>query len=170
MLVEFVQVSKFAYKNQNGYITVCPTLKFMGVVAILITFLVFNFLLIQYRTLEQNLAISSILSHTILPIMYILDWLLFYERKQLHWFTPLLSLLIPFFYVLFIYIRAWLFGNKLDLLYPYFFRDLNYLGPAKVLMWIGILFVVFLLLAYLLFFLNHFTKSKPLKKSKDPYT
>ena len=33
--------------------------------------------------------------HMVLPVMYIVDWLLFYEHKKVKWYYPLASALFP---------------------------------------------------------------------------
>ena len=74
-----------AKKKEDGYVTVAPALKFVGMLGILLTFLVFNILLAgaEGRDPQANWRIGSLCAHVVLPIMYVTDWFLFYERKKL---------------------------------------------------------------------------------------
>ena len=91
--IVFAELVQTAKKEEDSYVTVAPFLKFIGVLAVLLTFLVFNFLLAGRpdRDPQANWRISSISFHIILPVMYILDWILFYEHKNVRWFYPLAS-------------------------------------------------------------------------------
>lgn len=125
MLFELIETIK---KNKNSYVKFNPLIKFMGILMILLTFFVFNILLADDRTLAENLSISSLLLHVALPIMFVLDWILFYERKQTKWYYPLLSILVPLIYVIFIYLRAFILNGKGEVIYPYFFFNINEIG------------------------------------------
>lgn len=85
MLFELIETIK---KNKNSYVKFNPLIKFMGILMILLTFFVFNVLLAGDRTLAENLSVSSLLLHVALPIMFVLDWILFYERRQTKWYYP----------------------------------------------------------------------------------
>ena len=76
MLAELIQTAK---KKTDGYVTVVPGLKFVGMLAILLTFLVFNILLAgaEGRDPQANWRIGSLCAHVVLPIMYVADWFLF---------------------------------------------------------------------------------------------
>ena len=102
VLAELIQTAK---KKVDSYVNVAPFVKFIGVLAILLTFLVFNFVLAGQpdRDPQANWRIASISFHVILPIMYAVDWILFYEHKKVRWFYPLLSVLFPLLYVVFVY-------------------------------------------------------------------
>ena len=77
--IVFAQLVQTAKKDKDSYVSTAPFLKFIGVLAILLTFVVFNFLLANRpdRDPQANWRISSISFHVILPIMYVLDWILF---------------------------------------------------------------------------------------------
>lgn len=164
MFAELVQTAK---KKNDSYTTVLPTLKFMGVLMILLTFFVFNGLLAENRTLEQNLAVSSVLLHVVLPVMYIADWFMFYERGMLKWYFPLLSVSVPLVYVLFVFIRAWIIKGEGKVVYPYFFLNVDNLGWSGVLTWIGILFAAFVGVGFIIFFIDRIIKSPAEKNSQE---
>ena len=160
MFAELVQTAK---KSENGYVSASPLLKFIGLLGIMLTFLVFNFLLAGRpdRELQSNWRVSSICLHVILPIMYIFDWLLFYEHKKIRWFYPLVSVAFPVLYIIFIYTRAFIvnFNPEVPYLYPYFFLNLDNLGVAGVAKWVVILFAGFIVLGYIFYGIDKIIKS-----------
>ena len=161
MFAELVQTAK---KNEDSYVSASPLLKFIGLLGIMLTFLVFNFLLAGRpdREFQANWRVSSICLHVILPIMYIFDWLLFYEHKKIRWFYPLVSVAFPVLYIIFIYIRAFIvnFNPEVPYLYPYFFLNLDNLGVAGVAKWVAILFAGFIVLGYIFYGIDKIIKSK----------
>ena len=161
VLAEIIQT---AGKKADSYVTTVPFLKFIGVLAILLTFLVFNFLLAGQpdRDPQANWRIASISFHVILPIMYVLDWILFYEHKKVRWFYPLASVVFPVLYVVFVFTRAAIvnFNPEVPYLYPYFFLNLDNLGVAGVAKWVAILFAGFIALGYIFYGIDKLIKSK----------
>ena len=159
MLAALIQTAK---KKENDYVTAAPLLKFIGMLGILLTFLVFNIMLAgaEGRDPQLNWRIGSILFHVVLPIMYIADWFLFYERKKCRWYYPIASIGFPLAYAIFLLIQAVILnfdssimtptpGSTTPLIYPYFFVDLEELGVPGVLMWVGILAVAFAAIGFL---------------------
>ena len=154
MTVALVQT---ANKKEDGYVTALPMLKFIGMLGILLTFLVFNLMLAGAREAQLNWRVGSIVFHVVLPLMYIADWFLFYERKQCKWYYPLASTAFPLVYVIFLLIQAIILkfdssivanGSSTPLIYPYFFVNLETQGVPGVLVWIAILTVVFVAVGY----------------------
>lgn len=139
-----------------------PTLKFTSVIMIMVTFLVYNILLanansvVDYFTSLYNLSF-----HVILPLMFIVDWFIFYERGSVKWFYPLLCVIFPFVYVAFIMIRAAVLNwNPNEFLYPYFFLNVSKIGIKGVAVWLLILVVVFVGIGYLLMLIDKVKKNK----------
>lgn len=161
MFAELVQTAK---KKEDSFVKTAPFLKFIGVLAILLTFLVFNFLLAGQpdRDPQANWRIASISFHVILPLMYVFDWLLFYEHKKVRWFHPIASVAFPLLYVVFVFVRAAIvdFNPDVPYLYPYFFLNLDNLGVAGVAKWVAILFVGFIALGYIFYGIDKLIKSK----------
>ena len=162
--IVFAELIQTAKKKTDSYVSAAPFLKFIGVLAILLTFLVFNILLAGQpdRDPQANWRISSISFHVILPIMYVFDWMLFYEHKKVRWFYPLASVIFPLVYVVFIYVRAAILGFNPDVpyIYPYFFLNLETQGIAGVARWVAILFVGFIALGYVFYGIDKLIKSK----------
>ena len=168
MLTALIQTVK---RKDDGYVTAAPMLKFIGMLAILLTFLVFNIMLAgaEGRDPQANWRVGSLCFHVVLPILYIADWFLFYQRKQCKWYYPIASIGFPLAYVIFLLIQAIIlkFDTSIlipttttPLIYPYFFVNLDTQGVPGVLMWIGILSVAFAAVGFLFFGLDKLGKKK----------
>ena len=165
MLVALIQTIK---RKEDGYVTATPLLKFIGMLGILLTFLVFNFLLAGAadRNPQLNWRIGSICFHVVLPLMYIADWFLFYERKKTTWRYPIASISFPLAYAIFLLIHAAILGfdtsiltpTGTTLIYPYFFVNLETQGVPGVLMWIAILSVAFVAIGFAFYGLDRLEK------------
>lgn len=150
-------------------------IKFMGVVWMVITFCIFNFMLaggdsrheividgqVYFSILPiKDFRIGSILAHIVLPILYIVDWILFYERGKDKWYTPFFALIGPLAYILVVYIRVGVMvglGTPLDntqALYPYPFFKISPMLPVILL---GFL-VGFIAVGYLVFGIDKLLK------------
>ena len=171
MLAALIQTAK---KKEDSYVTAAPALKFIGVLGILLTFLVFNIMLAgaEGRDPQLNWKINSLAFHVVLPVMYIADWFLFYERKKCKWYYPIVSIVFPLAYAVFLLIQAIIlkFDSSIlipttttPLIYPYFFVNLETQGVSGVLMWIAILAVAFVAVGFLFFGLDKLGKKETVK-------
>ena len=165
MVASLVQTIR---KQEDSYVTTAPMMKFIGMLGILLTFLVFNIMLAgaEGRDPQLNWRIGSLTFHVVLPIMYIADWFLFYERKQCKWYYPIASIGFPLAYVIFLLIQATILGfdssiliptTTTPLIYPYFFVNIETQGWG-VLLWIVILLVAFVAVGYLFYGLDRLEK------------
>ena len=168
MLASLIQTAK---KKDDSYVTTAPLLKFIGMLGILLTFLVFNIMLAgaEGRDPQANWRVGSLLFHVLLPIMYIADWFLFRERRKSKWYYPIASIGFPVAYVIFLLIQAIIlkFDSSIlipttttPLIYPYFFVNLDTQGVTGVLTWIGILSAAFVIVGFLFFGLDRLGKKK----------
>ena len=169
--VMFAGLIQTIKKKEDSYVSAAPLMKFIGMLGILLTFLVFNLMLAgaEGRDPQANWRVSSLSFHVVLPIMYIVDWFLFYERKQCKWYYPIATISFPLLYVLFLLIQAVVlkFDTSIlipttttPLIYPYFFVNLDTQGVSGVLMWIGILSAAFIAMGFLFFGLDKLKKKK----------
>ena len=168
MLASLIQTAK---KKEDSYVTTAPMLKFIGMLGILLTFLVFNIMLAgaEGRDPQANWRIGSLVFHVVLPILYIADWFLFRERGKAKWYYPVASIGFPVAYVIFLLIQAVIlkFDSSIlipttttPLIYPYFFVNLDTQGTTGVLMWIGILSVAFCTVGFAFFGMDKLLKSR----------
>ena len=168
MLASLIQTAK---KKEDSFVSAAPLLKFIGMLGILLTFLVFNIMLAgaEGRDPQANWRVGSLLFHVTLPILYIADWFLFRERRNCKWYYPIASIGFPICYVIFLLIQAIILNfdssiliptTTTPLIYPYFFVNLDTQGVGGVLMWIGILSAAFVVVGYLFFGLDKLGKKK----------
>ena len=166
MLAGLIQTAK---KKEDSYVSAVPRLKVIGMLGILLTFLVFNIMLAGSRDAQLNWRIGSLIFHVVLPLLYILDWFLFYEREKSLWYYPLASVGFPLAYVIFLFIQAIILGfdtsitipgSTTPLIYPYFFVNIATQGVGGVLLWILILFIVFVAVGFGFFGLDRLCKKK----------
>ena len=168
MLASLIQTAK---KKEDSYVTTAPMLKFIGLLGILLTFLVFNIMLAgaEGRDPQLNWRIGSLCFHVVLPILYIADWFLFYERKKCKWYYPVVSAGFPLAYAIFLLIHAAIlrFDSSIliptgtgVLIYPYFFVNLETQGVGGVLMWIAILAIVFVVVGFAFYGIDRLGKRK----------
>lgn len=173
MLAALIQTAK---KKEDSFVKTAPLLKFIGMLGILLTFLVFNIMLAgaEGRDPQLNWRIGSLCFHVVLPIMYIADWFLFYERKQCKWYYPVASIGFPLAYAIFLLIQAIILGfdtsiliptTTTPLIYPYFFVNIDTQGVDGVLMWIAILAVAFVAVGFLFFGLDRIEKKNKASKN-----
>ena len=169
--IMFTALFQTIRKKEDSYVKASPMLKFIGILGILLTFLVFNVMLAgaEGRDPQANWRIGSLLFHVLLPIMYIADWFLFYERKQCKWYYPIASIGFPLAYVIFLVIQAIILGfdssiliptTTTPLIYPYFFVNIETQGVPGVLMWIAILSVAFVAMGFGFYGLDRISKKQ----------
>ena len=164
MLAALIQTAK---KKRNSYVTTASVLKFIGMLGILLTFLVFNILLAGDRDPQLNWRVGSLLFHVVLPAMYIADWFLFYERGKCKWYYPIASTAFPLAYIAFLLVQAIILkfdssilipSTTTPLIYPYFFVNLDTQGVSGVLRWIGILLAAFVAVGFVFYGLDKLGK------------
>jgi hypothetical protein len=136
--------------------------KFALSVSMLIVMFTYQLMLKPNSEYYQNLKGISIVYdlclHYIVPILVILDWIIFDSKDCLSWKTPFWSLVFPFFYLGFVFIRAntgnpFFNGYRLSN-YPYFFLDIETIGFIRVSFWIAALVVSLLTVGYLFIIIN----------------
>jgi hypothetical protein len=158
----FLLVNNFLHKrkkvgeNENGWFA-----HFKGAItiALTITMLVYNFVLLPNLSTMGNykpFTLTDILIHYAIPIMVILDWILFDKKGVYSVFDPLKWLIFPFAYLAFVMVKA-SFGYVIEGIsskYPYFFINIDKLGAAAVTYNVLLLVLVFLAVGYLLWFID----------------
>lgn len=141
--------------EREGYNRKIRTFKFMTTVMILVTFLVYNTMLGNPFHLDYWRKIASHCLHIFAPLLFIIDYFLFEEKKSISVYAPLFSVIIPLVYVVYIFILG---AAIKDFEYPYFFLDVNDIGYGGVMIWVVVLLAVFTGLGYLLWLYNRTEK------------
>ena len=168
MVAQLVQTAK---KKEDSYVTTAPLLKFIGVLAILLTFVVFNTMLAGAagRDPQLNWRVGSLLAHVVLPVMFVADWFLFRERGMVKWYYPIASAGFPLAYMAFIFIQAAILkfdtsilipGTNTPLIYPYFFVNLETQGVAGVAKWAVLMFAAFMVVGFVFYGIDRILTQK----------
>lgn len=176
VVAELIQTIK---KKDDSYVSASPLMKFIGILGVLLTFFVFTFMLAgaEDRAPQLNWRVGSICFHVVLPILYIVDWILFYERKTVKWYYPFASIIFPFCYFVFIMIQGLILnfdtsilipGTKTPLVYPYFFLNIDTQGFLGVIKWLFIFFIGYIVIGYLFYGINRISFKK--KKNDESVT
>ena len=166
----YLLIKNIRNKDENKISTSMSIIRFISVIMILVTFFVYNILLAKDKTISDYFfSISNLIMHLILPLMFLVDWILFNNHNNSKWYYPFLSTILPLIYVAFILIRALILGNSYSgTLYPYFFLNVERLGLGGVTLWVIILVVFFVALGYILFMFDRFkTIKEKLKRNKE---
>lgn len=158
-IIMLLELRDTAKKNADSFVTTFPIFKFVALLAILLTFIIYNFVLAQRRDIKESFVVSSVTLHIILPLMFTLDYILFYEHGKVKWYYPILSTIFPLLYVTFIYVHAairnfdasiYYPGRRDPFIYPYFFLNLEKLGVIGVVKYILIILVIFIVFGYVI--------------------
>ena len=145
------------YEGQRGG-TLLPNLKGAVVLGITITGLVYHFLLSGSYQAQGTLALSNVLLHYIVPLMAVIDWLLFSDKGHYRWKSPFLWLLVPDLYFVYVQIRVSMGaslgtgGNR----YIYPFINVDALGWGKVILNGLLLNLFFVLLGFVFVAIDRF--------------
>ncbi len=99
--------------------------------------------------------VADVLLHSIIPVGYVLYWLLFGPRDGLGWKDAIAWLLYPGVYLVYVLARGAVSG-----LYPYPFVDVNVLGYGGVLARAAIFLLVFLGMGFLVVAVARWTRGR----------
>ena len=158
-IIMFLELRDTAKRSGDSFVTTFPLVKFIVLLGILLTFIIYNFVLAPRRDIQDSFVVASVTLHIILPLMYTFDYVLFYEHGKVKWYYPILSTIFPLLYAAFIYIHAAIYrfdssiyypGRKDPFIYPYFFLDLDKYGVVGVAKYIVIILIVFVVFGYLI--------------------
>lgn len=148
MIINIKENNHNYHNNFKGAVTI----------TILITFIVYNFILRPFmHDVEGVMKINSVgnlIVHVILPLMVLFDYILFDEKGN--YSKAYLWVLIPLFYFIFICIRA-KFGYTFTYAqsrYPYFFLDIDEYGIYQVIFNAIISILLILALIYIYVFID----------------
>lgn len=156
--VYFIIDIVYLLRNRNAQTTTpkpwCHPVKYACLMAITVTFLVAHFLLGGGTFFDENgtFVWTTPVLHYIIPIMTILDWIIFDEKGYMGFRDVLAGLVLPLVYFAYVLIRVGVFGFGFGLQdngsrYPYDFIDVDVLGLQTVLITACVLVAVFVVLS-----------------------
>lgn len=138
----------------RGSAVLFPRFKGAVTIAILVTMLIYQFILADtpFSMGAGGSSLSDNMVHLFVPVLVILDWLLFDAKGRFHIQDPCLWCLLPMIYWGYTLIAAQLgvtytAGSR----YPYGFIDVDRLGFSQVALNVGLLLLGFLVLCYLIY-------------------
>lgn len=149
-------------KSRQGFLAGAGVLAAVTVY-ISVVGIVYNLILrFTWQPQGLQLAVDELL-HAVIPVLFIVYWLIFVPKNTLNWSDAFLWLMYPFVYLVFVLLRGSLSG-----FYPYPFIDVKKIGYNKVLLNSFYLLIVFLTLSLLLVWIgkllgNHRKKNKYLR-------
>ena len=116
-----------------------PSVQGGTAVYIAIVGIVYQLLLRQLWNPQGAQRLADMLLHAVIPLGYVVYWLIFARRARLRWLDAVVWLAYPGVYLVYVLARGAVSG-----LYPYPFVDVNALGYAGVLARAVVLMAVFL--------------------------
>ncbi len=116
-----------------------PSVQAGTAVYIAIVGTIYQILLRQLWNPQGAQWVADVLLHSVIPVGYVVYWLLFGPRTGLNWKTAVAWLAYPAVYLVYILARGAMSG-----LYPYPFVDVNVLGYGGVLARAALFLLVFL--------------------------
>lgn len=130
-----------------------PRWKGAVVMCITVTLLIYHFLLAGGSfTMNGRVDAGNLLVHYIVPVMTILNWLLFDQKGHYKKADPFLWLTAPIMYIVFVAVISQTSFRFYDgSRFPYFFMDIDKLGFGSVAAYIGVLFLFFTALGYIIY-------------------
>lgn len=143
----------------RGYNACVPTLKFCGVVMIMVTFFVYIILLGDVSQPNFWNSLGNMTYHVAVPILYVLDFVLFDEHKKINILDPLKTVIMPLIYVVYILVYgAVCRATGAEFYYPYYFLDVDNLGYGGVAVWVLMLLLIFAVIGYVIFVYDKLVK------------
>jgi hypothetical protein len=123
---------------------------------------VYQLLLRQLWNPQGAQRLADVLLHAVIPVGYVLYWLLFAPRTGLRWKDAVGWLVYPGVYLVYVLARGAVSG-----LYPYPFVDVNVLGYGGALARAAGLMLVFLGMGLLVVAVGRWTRERPFSPQKS---
>lgn len=132
------------FTRRDGVGTLWRTLRLDSLLMIVITGVVYNLLLAEGGKTGWD-AVSNTLLHWVVPLLTPIIWIIAGPRGLIRGRVIALSLVLPLLWATYALIRGQVIGA-----YPYSFLDVSTNGLASVLSFIGVIVVVAVILALIL--------------------
>ena len=146
-----------AHRDEEA-VAPAPGFKYTATVSLLVTMLIAHFMLFDAMFRGGQVVFHLVVLHYIVPIMTLLDWLLFDEKGAMPAWGPLAWMSLVLAYLVFTMVVVGVFGifwgggTTADITsYPYTFLDPAISGVGGVVGFCAAMLVAFVALGYLLF-------------------
>lgn len=145
-------------RNDEGAETFAPVAKYTATISLLVTMLIAHFMLFDAMFRDGQLVWHLVALHYVVPIMTLLDWLLFDEKGNMPMWGPIAWMSLVLAYLAVVMVGAGPLGlymgggTTADVSrYPYTFLDPGISGVGGVAAFCGAMLVAFVALGYVLF-------------------
>lgn len=135
-----------------------PTFKYTATVSLLVTMLIGHFLVFDAMFQNGHIVLHLVILHYIVPIMALLDWLLFDEKGRMPIWGPIAWVSLALGYLVFTMIAVGVFGIYMGggttaelTSYPYVFLDPAIVGTGAVVGFCAAMLAGFILLGYIIY-------------------
>lgn len=145
-----------------------PLLKGIATMAITLTLIVAHFVLKMSFSFDSFTNMSFLGLHYIVPIMTILDWILFDKKGFIKVYSPIVWTIAPAAYMIVAYNSAILgsgIGVSADSKYPYPFMDIDKLGVPTVILNTLIITIIYFAIGYIYYFIDRLMIRKRKKRT-----
>lgn len=130
--------SRFSRRVQNGSILTAAAV-YISIVAV-----VYSLFLRSVVNAQGWHLISDHIVHDIVPVVFVLFWLLYAPKRDVRWLDPVRWLVVPIIYMSYCLARGAI-GNW----YPYWFADVTKLGYPTALRNAGLVLIGFLIFGFI---------------------
>ena len=142
-------------KNKTNEYT---RLKACVTINISLTFLVYAILLAPTVSPDKMFTVHNLLLHYIVPILCILDWLIFDESGRYKKTDPFLWSLFSIMYCIFALVKGGIFRvpipDEKNSPFPYFFLNLDKIGFGGFIKYLISILIAYILIGYGMYFLK----------------
>ena len=134
-----------------------PQVKYTAMISLLVTALIAHFLLFDAMFQNGQLVLHLVVLHYVVPIMALLDWLLFDEKGRMPLWGPLAWMSLVLAYLAVVMVRVGLLGHDMGggttadvTRYPYTFLDPALSGAGGVALFCLSMLVAFVALGFVM--------------------
>lgn len=145
-------------RDDKDAVTFAPQVKYTATVSLMVTMLIAHFMLFDAMFQDGQLVWHLVALHYVVPIMTLLDWVLFDEKGRMPVWGPIAWMSLVMAYLIVVMVGAGPMGlymgggTTADVSrYPYTFLDPTISGVGGVLAFCGAMLVGFIGLGYVLF-------------------
>lgn len=161
MVAVWLVIALIYHSRENKPPILHPKIKGALTTYIVTTCVIYATLLSGGKATWTIVSLLTYTSHYIVPIAFMIDWLLFTEKGKIKYSSALYWLLYPLAYLIFSLAHGTLTGQ-----YLYYFIDVSRLGWGGFAFVVLLLLVFFLLLGLLVIGVNR--PAKPAKQAAQP--
>lgn len=145
--------------------------RILGLIIILLTGIVYHFILLPERMHENpnyQLSIGNIITHYVAPVLMLLDWIIFDNKGKMKKADPAIIISFPLIYFILFSLYGY-FGLQIPnrkSSYIYFFMDFHLLGVLGVVRWCILIILCLIILVYGIFFLDSYLGNRKYKEGR----